>query len=154
MGPWKSNSSYTFDRPETIRDRTKMNLAGHRDRRLSENYFEPWERFKTNTKLWKIAILKNFESRINSNNIDPLKFKGLPPNHSLILRFFRFWEYIVLRVTILRSTTRSFSNSSDSTILGVRIFVTLFKKKTPILSFLQFYNFIIFLQTLYERGRY
>ena len=31
----------TFDRPETIRDRAKMNLAGHRDRRLSENYFDP-----------------------------------------------------------------------------------------------------------------
>ena len=42
MGPLKSNSSYTFDRPETIRDGAKMNLAGHRDRRLSENYFEPW----------------------------------------------------------------------------------------------------------------
>ena len=37
----KQTSSYTFDRPETIRDRAKMNLAGHRDRRLSENYFEP-----------------------------------------------------------------------------------------------------------------
>ena len=24
-----------------IRDRAKMNLAGHRDQRLSENYFEP-----------------------------------------------------------------------------------------------------------------
>ena len=23
--------------------RAKMNLAGHRDRRLSENYFEPWK---------------------------------------------------------------------------------------------------------------
>ena len=42
MGPLKSNSSYSFDRPETIRDRAKMNLAGHRDRRLSKNYFEPW----------------------------------------------------------------------------------------------------------------
>jgi len=41
MGPLTSNSSYTFDRPETIRDRAKMNLTGHRDRRLSENYFEP-----------------------------------------------------------------------------------------------------------------
>jgi len=41
----------TFDRPETIRDRAKMNLAGHRDRRLSENYFEPcWTiKFQTNT---------------------------------------------------------------------------------------------------------
>ena len=39
--PKRVNSSYTFDRPETIRDRAKMNLAGHRDRRLSENYFEP-----------------------------------------------------------------------------------------------------------------
>jgi len=45
MGLWAPKrvnySSYTFDRPETIRDRAKMNLAGHRDRRLSENYFEP-----------------------------------------------------------------------------------------------------------------
>ena len=29
------------DRPETVCDRAKMNLAGHRVRRLSENYFEP-----------------------------------------------------------------------------------------------------------------
>ena len=42
MGPKKSNSSYSFDRPETIRDRAKKDLAGHRDRTLSENYFEPW----------------------------------------------------------------------------------------------------------------
>ena len=27
MGPKKSNSSYTFDRPKTIRDRAKINLA-------------------------------------------------------------------------------------------------------------------------------
>jgi len=42
MGPcFKSYLSYKFDRPETIRDRAKMNLAGHRVRRLSGNYFEP-----------------------------------------------------------------------------------------------------------------
>ena len=41
MGPKNSNSSYSFDRPERIRDRTKKDFAGHRDRRLSENYFEP-----------------------------------------------------------------------------------------------------------------
>ena len=35
------NSLYRFDRPETIRDRAKMNLAGYRDWRLSENYIEP-----------------------------------------------------------------------------------------------------------------
>ena len=29
-----------FDRPETIRDRAKMNLAGHCAWRLSRNYFE------------------------------------------------------------------------------------------------------------------
>ena len=31
--------SYKFDRPETIRDRAKMNLAGHRVHRLSGNCF-------------------------------------------------------------------------------------------------------------------
>ena len=31
----------SFDRPETVRDRAKMNLAGHRVRRLFGNYFEP-----------------------------------------------------------------------------------------------------------------
>ena len=34
-------SRYTFDRPETTRNPAKMNLVGHRDWRLSENYFEP-----------------------------------------------------------------------------------------------------------------
>ena len=33
---------YEFDRSETVRDRAKMNLAGHRVRRLFGNYFEPW----------------------------------------------------------------------------------------------------------------
>ena len=46
MGLWAPkrviHDIHYFDRPETIRDRAKMNLAGHRDRRLSENYFEPW----------------------------------------------------------------------------------------------------------------
>ena len=32
--------SYKFDRPETIYDRAKMNLASHRAWRLSRNYFE------------------------------------------------------------------------------------------------------------------
>ena len=41
MGPEKGNSLYTFDQAETTRDQAKMNLAGHRDWRLSENYFEP-----------------------------------------------------------------------------------------------------------------
>ena len=42
MGPcFKSYSSYKSDLPETIRDRAKMNLAGHRVRRFSGNYFEP-----------------------------------------------------------------------------------------------------------------
>ena len=42
MGPcFKSYLSYKFDRPETTRDRAKMDLAGHRVRRLSEKYFEP-----------------------------------------------------------------------------------------------------------------
>ena len=30
-----------FDLPQTRRDRAKMNLAGHRVRRFSGNYFEP-----------------------------------------------------------------------------------------------------------------
>ena len=38
---FKSYLSYKFDRPETIRDQAKMNLAGQRVRRLSRNYFEP-----------------------------------------------------------------------------------------------------------------
>ena len=43
MGPYfKSYKSYKFDWPGTIRDQTKMNLAGHCVRRLSGNYFEPW----------------------------------------------------------------------------------------------------------------
>ena len=42
MGPcFKSYLCHKFDRPETIRDRAKMNLAGHRVGRLSGNYFEP-----------------------------------------------------------------------------------------------------------------
>ena len=43
MGPClKSYLSYKFDRSETVRDRAKMNLAGHRVRRLDfGNYFEP-----------------------------------------------------------------------------------------------------------------
>ena len=42
MGPClKSYLSYKFDRSETVRDRAKMNLAGHRVRRLFGNYFEP-----------------------------------------------------------------------------------------------------------------
>ena len=44
MGPClKSYLSYKFDRSETVRDRAKMNLAGHRVRRLFGNYFEPCE---------------------------------------------------------------------------------------------------------------
>ena len=40
MGPcFKSYVSYKFDRPETIRDRAKMDLAGYRVRRLSGNFF-------------------------------------------------------------------------------------------------------------------
>ena len=35
-----------FDRSETVRDRAKMNLAGHRVRRLFGNYFEPCYRQK------------------------------------------------------------------------------------------------------------
>ena len=43
MGPcFKSYKSYKFDRPETILDQAKMNLAGRRVWRLSGNYFEPW----------------------------------------------------------------------------------------------------------------
>ena len=38
---FKSYLSYKFDRPETIRDQAKMNLAGQRVRRLCRNYFEP-----------------------------------------------------------------------------------------------------------------
>ena len=42
MGPcFKSYLFYKFDRPETVRDRAKMNLAGHCVRRLSRNYFKP-----------------------------------------------------------------------------------------------------------------
>ena len=32
----------SFDWPEMVRDQAKMNLATHRVRRLSGNYFEPW----------------------------------------------------------------------------------------------------------------
>ena len=43
MGPcFKSYKSYKFDRPETIRDQAKMNLAGRCVWRLYGNYFEPW----------------------------------------------------------------------------------------------------------------
>ena len=38
---FKSYSSYKFDRPETIRDRAKINVATDCVQRLSENYFEP-----------------------------------------------------------------------------------------------------------------
>ena len=44
MGPCvESFLSYKFDRPERIHvcDRPIMNLAGHRVRRLSGNYFKP-----------------------------------------------------------------------------------------------------------------
>ena len=42
MGPClNSYLSYKFDRSETVRDRAKMNLAGHCIRRLFGNYFEP-----------------------------------------------------------------------------------------------------------------
>ena len=44
MGLWAPkrviHDIHYFDRPEMIRDRAKMNLAGHCDRSLSENYFE------------------------------------------------------------------------------------------------------------------
>ena len=43
MSPcFKGYSSYKFDWQETIRDRAKMNLAGHRVLRHFENYFKPW----------------------------------------------------------------------------------------------------------------
>ena len=42
MGPcFKSYLCNKFDRPETIRDRAKMNLASHHVQRLSGNHFEP-----------------------------------------------------------------------------------------------------------------
>ena len=37
---FKSYSPYKFDQPETLRDRVKMNVAGHRVQRISGNYFE------------------------------------------------------------------------------------------------------------------
>ena len=48
---------------------------------------QPVERLKTNTNLWKFAILKNFESRINSNNIEPLQFKSLM-NYTFLKKMF------------------------------------------------------------------
>ena len=50
---FKSYLSHKFDRPETICDRTRMNLASHGVRRLTGNYFEPcnavFRNYKTKT---------------------------------------------------------------------------------------------------------
>ena len=50
---FKSYLSHKFDRPETICDRTRINLASHGVRRLTGNYFEPctavFRNYKTNT---------------------------------------------------------------------------------------------------------
>jgi len=85
---FKSYSPYKFDQPEMIRDGAKMNLAGHRVRRLSAYYFEPCTCYLHFVLCFGTIIICNVG---HNNNITPYY-------HVYVSYYYYFYLHILLHI--------------------------------------------------------